>query len=222
MDLTTFLTSSLKISSDEAKTLVRKRNPIEVLKEVRAECDPKMYDAVDKMIVVETFSACREIEKVRAAFEAMSLFEVRLCVKHPLYMLYGYNVSIRECIEFAKKCDIPIDAKRVAYAVAYQTISEHREGTVEFAEMQAKMREHGLVLDLTIRPFGMDPLRGHPLEFIDTTVTPASNLPCAPWERSQLLKEKNICETEITLTSSNKYVIGNVSRRLALLLHRMG
>lgn len=216
-----FLVQVLKIKSDDAEGILEDcgDDVALVLERARETVHENNKEKLTKYAPYYRHLIRMPNEQMFINFMKFSQFEKNLFLRQPLYMFYAKGTAISDCVAFAKAINIPVDAKRIAYACAVKIIDEDENGAVDKQVMTQRLKEQALVMDLNIFPLGADALRGHALEFENTDTSASAFMKCKPWDRVRLRNEKENCETRITLTQNNKCVLGNVSKKLAILVY---
>lgn len=172
-----------------------------------------------KMIQLVPLRGWFELNGFKSILHEISLFEVELIQKYPLYLFHAFQVPIKLCVSFAQLIKCEIDKKCLAFSYATQIIKENPNRAVPQQEMHSRLYAQNLELDISHKPFGQDPLRDHELWVGDLIDKPYCDF-CIkyPWQRLAKVREKKTCEARIYLNSANQYIMKNNSKKHAQLV----
>ncbi len=108
------------------------------------------------------------------AVDQCSSFEFTVVLeRNPFYWWHAFNVSVKACLDFARRYKSPITNEARAYLVACQAIKEGNRSLTK-DEMCEVLKKEGLATYLDtlsfLRPFGSDVLCDHVFENVDLDV----------------------------------------------------
>jgi hypothetical protein len=222
-----FLNTRLSFTKIEAKSMCqRDTDEVRILNKAwqlkKNILPPWVKEDVDRMIMLVPWRAWFVLYKLTPCVNDLTLFELQLITRYPLYLYHAMHVPIKTCIEFAKKFNISVTPPSVAFAYAIQLIEEHPMCSVPVEEMNQKLRQQGLTLDVNFEPFGRDVLKGHELENVDLTEQSYGETPVKrAWQRLQKIREKKTCQLRIIKTAKNEFTLQQFTEELAFELLKL-
>ncbi len=177
---------------------------------------PWMREKVERMLLEIPVRSWFIQKKYTRQLYGMTYLELNLVTHtNTLYLYHALEIPIKECMELAKHLGLTMASEQIAFSVAVEKIRAHPMAAIPKDELENVLKGQGLEWNVRYRPFGSNPLRGHPLQHVSLVETAAADLPVKfEWQRMTAMREKRTLELRVRLTVLNEYIIENESALL--------